>query len=174
MAADGGKQRVGTLGGDDGFEIFLGERLDVGAVRDFGVGHDRRGIRIDEHDFVALRAQRLAGLRAGVVEFAGLADDDRAGADDQDFLDVSALWHDCFGRIALPGLLIHHGYKTVEEVAGVVRAGRSLGMILHAEKRQRAVAHAFVGVVVQIHVRDFDVARRERIRDPRRSRDSAR
>ena len=37
-------------------------------------------------------------------------------------------------------------------------------MILDAEKRERAVAHAFVGVIVQIHVRDFDVARRERFR----------
>jgi hypothetical protein len=32
-------------------------------------------------------------LRAGVVEFAGLSDDDGARADDQDFLDVSAFRH---------------------------------------------------------------------------------
>ena len=57
---------------------------------------------------------------------------------------------------------LHHGDEIVEEVAGVVRSGRGLGMILHAEERQRAVAHAFVGVIVQIDVRDFDVARRER------------
>ncbi len=37
--------------------------------------------------------QRLAGLGAGVVEFAGLADDDRAGADDHDGFDVGALGH---------------------------------------------------------------------------------
>ncbi len=93
LAADGGQQGIGTLRRDDGFEIFLRERLDVGAIGDFGVRHDRRRIRIDEDDFVAFRAQGLAGLRAGVVEFAGLADDDRAGADDQDFLDVSAFRH---------------------------------------------------------------------------------
>jgi hypothetical protein len=42
---------------------------------------------------VTLVAQGLAGLGAGVVELAGLADDDRAGADDEDGLEVSALWH---------------------------------------------------------------------------------
>ena len=44
-----------------------------------------------------------------------------------------------------------------------MRARRSLGMILHAKERQRAMAHAFVGVVVQIDVGDFHVARRKRI-----------
>ena len=42
------------------------------------------GLRVDQDDLVALLAQRLAGLGAGVVELAGLADDDRPGADDQD------------------------------------------------------------------------------------------
>ena len=51
------------------------------------------GFEFDEDDAVALLAQRLAGLRTGIVEFAGLADDDRAGADDQDALDVGALAH---------------------------------------------------------------------------------
>ncbi len=58
----------------------------------------------------------------------------------------------------------HHGDEIVEEVARVVRAGRRLGMILDAEKRERAVAHALVGVIVQIYVRDLDIARRQGIR----------
>ena len=37
--------------------------------------------------------QDLAGLRAGVVELGGLADDDRARAEDQDLLDVVAPGH---------------------------------------------------------------------------------
>ena len=78
---------------DDFLEIFLGERLDVGAVRQFRVGHDGGGVGIDQHDFVAFGAQGFAGLRAGIVEFAGLADDDGAGADDQDFVDVCAFRH---------------------------------------------------------------------------------
>jgi large subunit ribosomal protein L20 len=62
----------------------------VGELR---VGHDRRRVRVDEHDLVALLAERLGALRAGVVELAGLADDDRARADEQDLLDVVAARH---------------------------------------------------------------------------------
>jgi hypothetical protein len=57
------------------------------------VGHDRGGVAVDQDDLVALFTQRLAGLHARVVELAGLADDDRAGANDEDALDVCALWH---------------------------------------------------------------------------------
>ena len=59
-----------------------------------GVGHDGGGIRIGQHDFVSESAQRLARLGPGIVEFARLADDDRTGADDQNFLDVFPLCHD--------------------------------------------------------------------------------
>ena len=52
-----------------------------------------RRIGIHQHHPVALLAQRLAGLRAGIVELAGLADDDRAGADDQDRGDVGPFGH---------------------------------------------------------------------------------
>ena len=51
------------------------------------------GIRVDQHHLVALLAKGLAGLGAGVVELAGLTDDDRPGTDEQDFVDVVASWH---------------------------------------------------------------------------------
>src|SRR6202000_3140424 len=57
----------------------------------------------------------------------------------------------------------HQMNELIEEIAGVVRTGRSLGMVLHAEERQRTVAHAFVGLVVQIQVREFDIARWQRL-----------
>src|SRR5690606_232833 len=72
-----------------------GDRFDVDRVRRVGVGHDRGRVGIHQHHAVALLAQRLAGLRAGVVELAGLADDDGAGADDEDGLEVGAPWHQC-------------------------------------------------------------------------------
>ncbi|HJD48983.1 MAG TPA: hypothetical protein H9907_02495, partial [Candidatus Corynebacterium intestinavium] len=31
-----------------------------------------------------------------VVELAGLTDDDRAGTDDEDVVDVFTTWHECF------------------------------------------------------------------------------
>ena len=36
---------------------------------------------------IAFFFQRLASLRAGIVEFRRLSDDDRAGADDEDFFE---------------------------------------------------------------------------------------
>ena len=72
---------------------FRRERLDVGAIGDLRVGHDRRRIAVDEDDLEPFGAQRLARLRARVVELAGLADDDRAGADDEHALDVGAFGH---------------------------------------------------------------------------------
>ena len=51
------------------------------------------GFELARIDPVALLAQHPAGLGARVVELAGLADDDRPGADDEDRLDVGALRH---------------------------------------------------------------------------------
>ena len=78
LPADGGEQRVGTLAADHFFGEFDAQRLDVGAVGQIRIGHDGGRIRIDQHHFIAVGAQRFAGLRAGIIELAGLADDDRA------------------------------------------------------------------------------------------------
>src|SRR5581483_9300220 len=101
LAADGGQ--YGELAGlalhhfrldaNDFFEIVRGERLDIGAVGHLGVGHDGGRVRVGEHDFVAFGLECFAGLRTGVVEFGGLADDDRAGADDEDLGDVVTTRH---------------------------------------------------------------------------------
>ncbi len=73
---------------DDLFDEVRRDRLDIGRVRQPRIGHDRRGVGIDQHDPVALGLQRLAGLRARIVEFAGLTDDDGSGADDQNAVDI--------------------------------------------------------------------------------------
>ena len=93
LAAERREQRVGLLADDDFFHHFRRDRLDVSAVRELRIGHDRRRIRVHQDDFVALFLQRLAGLDAGVVEFAALADDDGAGADDEDFADRGVFGH---------------------------------------------------------------------------------
>ena len=84
LAAERRQHRVGPLALDDLGDDLGRDRLDVGRVGEVGVGHDRRRVGVDEDDAVALLAQHPAGLGAGVVELAGLADDDRAGADDED------------------------------------------------------------------------------------------
>ena len=103
LAAHGGQERVGALLLDDLGDDLGGDRLDVGGVGELRVGHDRRRVGVDQDDAVALLAQRLAGLGAGVVELAGLADDDGPGADDHDRADVGALGHGCGLRLAAAG-----------------------------------------------------------------------
>ena len=84
---------IGPLLADHFFCESEAERLDIGAVGQIRVGHDSRRIRIDEHHFEPVGLQRLARLRAGIVELAGLADDDRPGAYDQNAVDVFAAGH---------------------------------------------------------------------------------
>src|ERR1700694_1002807 len=45
----------------------------------------------------------------------------------------------------------------------VVRTGRGFRMILHTEKRKRAMAHAFIGVIVQVDVGEYHLAGRQGI-----------
>ena len=84
---------------NDLFQVLWGERLDVRPIRHLRIGHDGRGIRIREHNFIAFGFQRLACLRAGIIEFCRLPDHDRTRADDQDFRDVVTTRH-----LALPFL----------------------------------------------------------------------
>ncbi len=100
LAAERRQQRVGALDLDDASQRREVERLDVGASREVGVGHDGRRVGVDQYDLVAVLGEHLAGLRAGVVELAGLADDDRARADDEDLVEVVAARHDYLAPVA--------------------------------------------------------------------------
>ena len=83
LTTHGGQHGHGLLPGDDLAGGLDGEGLDVGGVGQLFVGHDRGGVAVDQHHPVAQGLEGLAGLGARVVELAGLADDDGAGADDQ-------------------------------------------------------------------------------------------
>jgi hypothetical protein len=93
LPAHRGQQRVGTLFLDDLGDDFGGNRLDIGGVGQTRIGHDRRGVRVHKDDAVALFAQGLAGLGAGVVKLAGLTDHDGTGSDDHDGFDIGSLRH---------------------------------------------------------------------------------
>ncbi len=99
LSADGGQdgesraRRQLALDANDFFQIFARERLDVSAVGELRIGHDGGRIGIHQHHFEALGLERLASLRAGVIKLRRLANDDGAGADDQDFRDVSSFGH---------------------------------------------------------------------------------
>src|SRR5262249_1262553 len=111
LAADGRKNRVGPLLLEDPLQKLGRQRLDVGRVGELRVRHDRRRVRVDEDHAVALAAQRADRLCAGVVEFAGLPDDDRAGADDEDASYVDALGHRGASLAAPPASLRSTDYR---------------------------------------------------------------
>ena len=81
LASHGGKQGVGPFSLDHFFHHFDRDRLHIGPIGQLRIGHDRGRIAVDENDPVAFFFQRFAGLRAGIVELAGLTDHDRAGPD---------------------------------------------------------------------------------------------
>ena len=94
LAAQGGQQGIGALLLYDLLDELGSDGLDVGAVGQARIGHDGGRIAVHQNHVVAVRLEHLARLRARIVELARLADDDRAGPDDQDGLDVRALRHD--------------------------------------------------------------------------------
>ncbi len=98
LPAHGRQQRKAAGDGvafllDDLGDDLRRDRLDIGGVGQVRIGHDGGRIGIDQHDPIALGLERLAGLRPGIIELAGLADHDRAGADDQDRGDVGPFRH---------------------------------------------------------------------------------
>ena len=75
---------------DDGLEV---ERLEVRAVGETRVGHDRRRVRVDHDRPVTVLAQHLECLAAGVVELSRLPDHDRPGADQADRVEIGPPRH---------------------------------------------------------------------------------
>jgi hypothetical protein len=59
-----GRKGVRPLPLHDALQHLGDQGLDVRALRHRGVGHDGGGVRVDEHDLVALLAEGLAGLGA--------------------------------------------------------------------------------------------------------------
>ena len=121
LAAQGGEQRLRPFPLDDLGHDLGGDRLDVGPVRHLRVGHDRGRVGVDQDDFEPLFPQGLAGLGPGVVELAGLADDDGPGPDDEDFMDVRCAW------ALFLGVPLHEGDEFIEEIGGIVGPAEASG-----------------------------------------------
>ena len=86
------RQRVFAL--DDRREMRDVERLDVRALHELGVRHDRGGIRVHEDHFVPEVSKCFGSLRSRVVELARLSDHDRSGANEKDLFDIVAGRHE--------------------------------------------------------------------------------
>ena len=93
LAAQSGQDGVGLLLLNDLSDGGDVQGLDIHMVGDVLVRHDGGGVGVHQHHLNALFLQGAAGLGAGVVKLGGLADDDGAGAQHQNFFDIRILRH---------------------------------------------------------------------------------
>ncbi len=89
----GVQRRLTPHGRQDGVRAFLFDdlgdhgrfdRLDIGRIGQVRVGHDGRRVRVDQNDAVTFFLKGLTGLGTGIVKLASLANNNRAGTDDED------------------------------------------------------------------------------------------
>ena len=93
LSTDTGYDRVGTLVSDDLCHVLKSKRLHIHLVRDGGVGHYGRGVRVDEDYLVSLLLKCKTRLCSCIVELCCLSDYDGAGADDHNSFEVCSLCH---------------------------------------------------------------------------------
>ena len=93
LSAQGWEEGIRVFFFDDCRAYFGCDGFDISLVSHFGVGHDGGGVAVDQYDFVSLFFEGFAGLRARVVKFAGLSDDDGTRADEHYFFEVGSLGH---------------------------------------------------------------------------------
>ena len=105
--------------------------LDIGGIGHCRVGHDGGGIGVYQNDPVTLLAQSLTGLGAGVVELAGLANDNRPGAQDQNTLDIGSFGH----AVTFPRPGGNQLNEMVKQRCGIVGTGAGFRVPLKAERR---------------------------------------
>ena len=117
--------------------------FDIGSIRHLGISHDGGGVGVHQNDPVALFPQGFAGLRAGIVEFTGLTDDDGAGADEKNAVQISTLRHgdldkrDSRGAIGERelGSRPHQFDEVIEQGGCILGAWAGFRMALEAESR---------------------------------------
>ena len=93
LSSKGRQQGVGLLPLDDLRDDLRGDRFDVGPVGKLRIGHDCRRIGVHQHHLVSLFCQGLAGLDPRVIELTSLTNDDRAGSDQENFMDGRVFGH---------------------------------------------------------------------------------
>ena len=93
LAADAGDNGIRPLIPADAGQVFQGQGLHVYLVGNGGVRHNGCGVGVCQNDFVALFPQGEAGLGACVIKFRGLTDDNGAGADDQNLVNIRPFRH---------------------------------------------------------------------------------
>ena len=129
---------------------------------------------VDEKSCPTVAAEKRASAPGLSSDHVGLASVSRMFSLGSQPYDLRAKALSLFGRTArlkarpfktiahrlLSSEFLHHLYEILEQVVRVVRTWRGFGVVLDTEQRQVSMAHAFEGVVVQVHVRQFYFALR--------------
>lgn len=84
LTAHGWQHRVRALFFNNLAYHFPVNRLDVGGISHFRVGHDGRRVGVHQNDAVTLFTQGFTRLRARVVKLTRLTDNNRARTQNQD------------------------------------------------------------------------------------------
>ena len=93
LSADSRQDGVGALIADNFGDVFQRQRFHIDLVRNGGVGHNGGGVGVAQDNLITLFPQSQTGLCAGIVEFGGLTDDNGAGADDENFVNIGSFRH---------------------------------------------------------------------------------
>ena len=94
LTAQGSKQGIRTFTLNDIFQEFNIYRFNVYAVCNVYVGHDGCRVRVYQYNFEAFFFQSTASLSTSIVKFCCLTDDDRTGADYENFFNICKFRHD--------------------------------------------------------------------------------
>ena len=93
LSAESCENRVRTFDLNNSFNEFSRNRFDIRCIREFGICHDCCWIRIDQRNANPFSLQHTACLSPRVIKLACLTNDDRAGSDDQNRIDITAFRH---------------------------------------------------------------------------------
>ena len=85
LPAQCGKQAVRLFFFNNPFNCIKRQWLNVNLICHCGIRHNGCRVRVHKHDLQAFLLECAAGLCSRIIEFNGLADDNRAGADNQNF-----------------------------------------------------------------------------------------
>ena len=110
---------VGLLGGDEGFNVLLGQRVEVQSVAGVEVGGNGLGVVVADYRFAALFLQRPYAVYRAVVELDALTDSDRTGAE-YDYL------------LLVGGVLLDELSRFILAVEGVVEVRSACGELSRA------------------------------------------
>ena len=100
LTSERGKDCIRLFFHDDRFKRRSCDRFDIRRIGKIRIGHNGRGIRVDQNHSNAFGSKNTARLGSGIVEFGCLTDHNRARPDHEDGIDVMAFRHYSALRLA--------------------------------------------------------------------------